>query len=328
MVLGHAPVVVHLAAAVRAVDQAREHVGLAGGVRAADGLADLLHGVEGALIYDGLVGVLDDLPLVRGAVDLGALVGLLVGPVVHGVAQILRPGEHLRHRPGGPVVGAIQVRGVELQAVGVHVVGGALYLPLPELVGDDGGAVALEGQGEDLPHHGGGFLVDQQVVLLLRVLFVPVEHLVGKGDVRPAPGQVGLLLLAAGVPQIPLVHDVEEGGELAALPIRAVHAVGDGDEPDPVLGKEHLRVEAGLQIVPAHPAHVLHQHRRHLPIFDVRHQPLPIRALEVAAGVAVVGVVGAVRETMLRGIVLQHALLHHDGIAVPQLLVVPGQALV
>ena len=296
-------------------------------------------GVEGALIYDGLVGVLDDLPLVRGAVDLGALVGLLVGPVVHGVAQVLRPGEHLRHRPGGPVVGAIQVRGVELQAVGVHVVGRALYLPLPELVGDDGGAVALEGQGEDLPHHGGGFLVDQQMVLLRRVLFVAVENLVGKGDVRPAPGQVGLLLLAAGVPQIPLVHDVgvpqiplvhdvEEGSKLAALPIRAVHAVGDGDEPDPVLGEEHLRVEAGLQIIPAHPAHVLHQHRRHLPIFDVRHQPLPVRALKVAAGVAVVGVVGAVRETMLRGIVLQHALLHHDGIAVPQLLVVPGQALV
>ena len=63
--------------AVRTVDQAREHVGLAGGVRAADGLADLLHGVEGALIYDGLVSVLDDLPLAGVAVDLGALIGLM-----------------------------------------------------------------------------------------------------------------------------------------------------------------------------------------------------------------------------------------------------------
>lgn len=328
LVLRHAPVVVHLAAAVRAENQPREHVGLAGGVGAADGLADLLHGVEGALVNEGFVGVLDDLPLAGVAVHLLALVGLLVRPVVHGVAKVLRPREHLRHRPGGPVVGPVQVRGVKLQAVSVHIVGGALDPLLPELLGDDGGAVALQGQSEHLPHHRRRFLIDEQMMLFVRVLFISIQHLVGEGDVRPAPCLVGLLLLAAGVPEVPLVHDVEEGGELTALLVRAVHAVGDGDEADPMLPEKNFGIKAGLQIVPAHPAHVLDEDGLHLPRFDVRHQPLPVRALEIAAGIAVVGVMGPVQEAMLLGIVLQYPLLRDDRVAVPQLFVVPGETLI
>ena len=54
-----APVVIHLRAAVSAVEQARQRVGLPGGVCAVDGLSDLLGQFPSLRVYNGLMGMLE-----------------------------------------------------------------------------------------------------------------------------------------------------------------------------------------------------------------------------------------------------------------------------
>ena len=54
-----APVVIHLRAAVGAVEQAGQRVGLPGGVCAVDGLSDLLGQFPSLRVYNGLMGMLE-----------------------------------------------------------------------------------------------------------------------------------------------------------------------------------------------------------------------------------------------------------------------------
>jgi hypothetical protein len=48
------------------------------------------------------------------------------------------------------------------------------------------------------------------------------------------------------IPQIPLVHDVEEGSEFIAALILVIHIVGNGDEVDTVLPEKDFGVKTGL----------------------------------------------------------------------------------
>ena len=82
---------------------------------------------------------------------------------------------------------------------------------------------------------------------------------------------------------------------------------------NPMLPEEYLSVEARLQIVSADPAHVLDQHGSDLPGLNVRDQPLPVRAVEVAAGPAVVGIVVQVRVAVLCGVGFEVKLLVCNG---------------
>ena len=90
------------------------------------------------------------------------------------------------------------------------------------------------------------YLIHQPMVLPVRVLPVPIYHMVGGGDAGFHPGLIRLLLLAAGVPKIPLVHDVQKRGKFSGGLIVAVHVVGDRYKSDFVLPEEHLGVISGL----------------------------------------------------------------------------------
>ena len=54
-----APVVIHLRAAVGAVEQAGQRICFAGGVCAVDGLSDLLGQFPSLRVYNGLMGMLE-----------------------------------------------------------------------------------------------------------------------------------------------------------------------------------------------------------------------------------------------------------------------------
>ena len=95
------------------------------------------------------------------------------------------------------------------------------------------------------------------MVFVLRVFLVAVNGTVGGGLAGFSLDPDGGFLLTAQIAQIPLVHNVEEGGKLVAVLVVAVHAVGDGNKVDVVLPEECLRIEAGLQIVTSRPARLI-----------------------------------------------------------------------
>ena len=87
---------IHLAAAIGAVHQAGQRMGLPKAVRVASGVSpDTLHIVKGFLVDNGLMGVLKDQSLTfRIMDDLFALVGLLPRLEIDRVLQVLPPAVH------------------------------------------------------------------------------------------------------------------------------------------------------------------------------------------------------------------------------------------
>ena len=333
LLLRRAPalVVIHFLAAVRAERKPRQGIGLAGGVRAVDGLFDLLGQPPRLLIYEGLMGILENHPVLRRLLDGPlVLVRFLVGAEIDRVAHVLRLRQNIAHRGAAPCIRLRRVYAALPGSLSVfrQIVRRTLHLVGHEDFGDLVAAVTLDAQTKDTPHHGGGVLVDEPVVLVRRVFPIAVNRVVRRGLARLAPRLIRGGLLPAAITQIPLIHDVEERGELAAVLVAAVHAVANGDEAHAFLPEQNLRIEAGLEIVAPDAAHVLRQHRAHLPGLDVRNQPLPVRALERAARIPVVGIVDTICKAMLCRIVLQQLFLIDYGIAVPREVVVTGKPLI
>ena len=169
--------------------------------------------------------------------------------------HILRLGQHRTDREAVPVIGAAGVHGVltAASAVASQIIGGALHLFLCEYLGNLMGAVPLHRKPEDPPHHGGGFLVHQPVVLVLWVFFVAIDGVVGGWLARLALDTVCCRNLFGLVTQIPFVHDIKKGGKLAAVLFLAVNVIGDSNKMNPILPEHHLGVKAGLQVVSADP---------------------------------------------------------------------------
>ena len=318
-------VIIHLLAAVGTVQKASQRIRFTQRVDALGRLAELLRKLPCFPVHNGLVGILKDQPVllwIHHGVFI--LVGLLVGTEIHRMPHILRLGEDLSHDIAAPVirVGKFLFAFPDALALLAEVHGRRLHLILKEDAGNIVGAFALNGQTEDTPHHGGSFFVDQPMVFVFRVFLVAIDSTVGSGLAGFALDADGGFLLAAQVAQIPLVHDIEEGGKLIAVLVVAVHAVGNGDKVDAVLPEEYLRVKAGLQIVAPRPAHIFDDHMGNLACFNVRHQLFPCRTLEIAAAPSIISIVAAVGVASLLGIAFEVFFLIHDGVAITGIVIV------
>ena len=195
-------------------------------------------------------------------------------------------------------------------------------------MGDLNGAFAVDRKLENPPHNGSGFLIDQPMVLLVRVFSVPVNFMVRRGNPRPGAGLIRGFLLPAEITKIKLVHDIQDRGKLATILIGAVNAVADSDETDAMLPEEYFGVISGLQVIASDPAHVFRQHSRDLSRFNVRDQPFPGGPFKVSAAPAIVRIMDAIQKAMLCGIQFQVFFLVGDGIAVPGEVVITRKALV
>ena len=102
---------------------------------------------------------------------------------------------------------------------------------------------AVHAQCKNLLDNGGSFFIHDPPLLVLRVFLVTVNGTVGGGLAGFSLDADGGFLLAAQVAQIPLVHDVEEGGKLVAVLVIAVHAVGNRHKVNMMLTEEYLRVK-------------------------------------------------------------------------------------
>ena len=323
--------VIHLLAAVGAVQKAGQRIRFTQRVDALGRLAELLGKLPCFSVHNGLVGIFKDQPILLG-IHYGVFIfiGLLVGAKIHRMPHILRLGEDLSHDIAAPVIGIGKFLFAfpDTLALLTEVHSRRFHLILKENTGNIVGSFALDGQSENAPHHGGSFLVDQPMVFVLRVFLVTVNGTVGGGLAGFSLDTDGGFLLAAQVTQIPLVHDVEEGGKFIAVLIVAVHAVGDGNKVDTVLPEEYLRVKSGLQIVTPRPAHILDDHMGNLARLNICDELLPCRALEIAAAPTVVRIVSAVGVTFLLGVAFEVFFLIHDGVTIPGVVIVAGQPLI
>ena len=277
------------------------------------------------------MGVLEDQPFLRRIHHrILILIGLLVGTEVHRMSHILRLGQNLPDDVAAPVIGIgeLLLAFPDALVLLAEVDRRRVNLVIEQDAGDVVRTFALNGQLEDTPHHGSRFLVDQPVILVLRVFLIAIDGAVGGGLAGLALDADGGFLLAAQVAQIPFVHDVEEGGKLIAVLVIAVHAVGNRNKVDAVLPEEYLRVKACLQIVTPCPAHILDDHMGNLARLNVCDELLPCWALEIAAAPAVVGVMAAVGVASLLGVAFEVFFLIHDGIAITCVVIVTAQPLI
>ena len=84
------------------------------------------------------------------------------------------------------------------------------------------GAVTLHAQMEDTPHNGSGLLVDQPVVLILRVLPVAVDRMVGGGLASVSSGLIRRALFPAAIPQKPFVSQPYIKNDITAVQWRSI----------------------------------------------------------------------------------------------------------
>ena len=315
----------HFCSAVGTEHKPRQGIGLAQCVMPPWRFPQLLRKLPCFPIHNGLVGILEDQPILRGIHHrILVLIGLLVGTEIHSMPHILRLGENLPNDVAAPVirVGELLLAFPDTLVLFAKVDRRRVDLVIEQDAGDVVGAFALNGQLEDTPHHGSRFLVDQPVGFVLRVFLIAVDGTVGGWLAGFPLDPNGGFLLAAQVTKIPFVHDVEEGRKLVAVLVITVHAVGNGNKVDAMLPEEYLCVKAGLQIVTPRPAHILDNDMGHLACFNVRHQLFPCRTLEIAAAPSILGIVAAVGVASLLGIAFEVFFLIHDGVAITGIVIV------
>ena len=162
-----------------------------------------------------------------------------------------------------PVVVAIFFSGEPLVLTGA---GDSL---LVQLLGNTDLAHSVFKQGEDAPYHLRRRRVDDQTVMILRVLAVPVA---GEGPDELAPLLLGMegafdlpgdVLGILGVEQVLQRHHHVVGAAVA------VDIVRNGDEPHAVLRQPALQIAACFYVVTAETGQILYQHTADAPTFHV-----------------------------------------------------------
>ena len=124
---------------------------------------------------------------------------------------------------------------------------------------------------------------------------------------------------------VPLVHDVNEWGEIIVVWIGTVNVAVNSNKPDSLLWKEHLGVKPYFQIIPPQAAHILHNQGSDPVFFNIRQQRLKTWTLEIGSGVSVVGVMAEIAVTVVLCIILEIFLLVQDAVAFALQFIVPGQ---
>ena len=308
----------HHPAAQTADHLARQGMDLAAGAAAGPTMQHLLDPLEIGGVNDGFMGVGDHDPVPAGQPDGPA--GLVAHPPVPPLLQVPGVGT------GGqkPVDGGL---GPALPGSFATIIryGSFLQAVAPrrqdalgiEQAGDAGGAVPGQIQPEDPPHHPGGFRVDDQTVVVGRVLGIPVQR---KGaDVLPRLPLVGEYRADVGgqVFQIPLVDEAVDLPAFLAGGVGGVHMVHHRNEPDAPQRKQPVQVFFHQLHIPGEAGLGLDQDHIEFPRPGGRQQPVESGAAAVNAGVVLVGIDARHLVALLSGVVQQHGALVLDAFGFP-----------
>ena len=245
------------------------------------------------------------------------------------MADILRFRQNITDRLAVPVIGTGFLRAAPGAETFLGKVVGRRFDPVIHQRPRDGmGAFALYGEPIDTADNLGGFLVDQPMVLVLRVFLVTVDGIASGVKSRLPLCLNGGLDLAGLIPQVPLVHNVQEGRKLVGTGVLAVHIVGDSNKMNPILPEIHLGIKAGLQVVAPDAGHILDQHRAHQAGFNISDQTFPVGAVKVTAAPTVIRIMDDIGIAVLCGIGFEVAFLVYNGVRVAREFIVAGETLI
>ena len=201
--------------------------------------ANFLHHLESVFIYDGRVGIPEQLAFFLSGLD-----PLLAAVILGCSLEILRMAQvlHLVQNPGygflRPLEGPLWEQFAPLLGL---VRRGGEHLFLSQPVGDLRGAKAVTAQLEDVPNRFSGFLIDQPLVLILLVLDVAERRICGEVPTALAFHFERGFDLLGGVPSVKFITEIADRGHIKFRLYRRVHVVVDGDEPHIVLHKYDVR---------------------------------------------------------------------------------------
>ncbi len=232
--------------------------------------------------------------------------------------HILRFCEHIRNCGSPPGIAFIRiVPALASPLVSLsQVVGGPFYLFRCQNAGDLVRAVSLNRKLENPAHNRRRFLVNQPVSRVVRVLAVAVNDVVRGVLAAHALGPEYGGHFPAAIPNVPLVYDIQKGGELPAALYAAVNTVRDGNKPNTFFPEHNFGIEASLKIITPNPAHILGDHTADLSSFNIRNQAFPVRAVKAASRPAIICVMGAIIEPMLGSICFEHLFLMNDRVTI------------
>ena len=220
--------VIQLLTAVGAVQQSRKGADNAAFRGPTAVFAKLLHQGEGFPVDDGRMGILEDLPFIRRALDfLLVLEGLGGAAKIHRIAAVFLLAENVRHGGRTPVVRY----GGWLAAIPADItpmLRGCRYLGSLQPFGDLRGAEAVYAPSENLPHGLCCIFVHDPAVLTLRVFQVPKGRIGGQRCARHSLASKHIAYLLAGVLGVPLVEQVLHRDKVADA-LCGVDVVHNGD---------------------------------------------------------------------------------------------------
>ena len=286
----------------------------------------LVGNVPGILVYNGLMGIGEDHQLIGSSSP--ALFGLEVLTdrlAQHRMPQVFLPVQDVAHSGGRPTVRVCHfvvsaIFGEVLGSIG----GWNQNLLHRQLLGNGCRSNSLAGQAVNLSDNLSGRFIHKKQLLVLLGPLVAVRDRAAAPHSFLHPGLEYRLDLVAGVLGVPLVHDVQERGEVVVGGLCAVHAVVDGDEADALLGEHNLGVVAHLQVVPPESAQVFDNQGGHMARLNLAQKGVEAWAVEVGAGVAIVPKVPDVPQSMVPGVLLQVHLLVLNAVGFAYLFVIPG----
>ena len=184
-------------------------------------------------------------------------------------------------------------------------------------------------QGKDAPHHLRRRRIDNKTVMILRVLTVPVA---GEGPDKLASlllGVEGAFDLLGNVTGILGVEQVLQRHHHVVGTAGTVDIVCNGNKSHAVLRQPALQIAACFDVVTAETGQILYQYAADVPAFHVPQHPLKGGALEIRAGIAIIGIAFCHYQLrMIFDILLQQLPLVSDGITLHPVSVLPRQAAV
>ena len=184
--------------------------------------------------------------------------------------------------------------------------------------------ISFQNQIIDSANNQGGFLVNDPVLRIIRVLDVPVRR-------RPHgfPG-VAFDLIAdtaflADIPGVPLIEQVTDGGQLI-FTFSSIDIIRNGHQADVVFREELLHKPSHFNVVTAQPGKVLDKQSGCLTFFQLTHHLIKAGAVHGDTGNTVVNESNDIGIAHVLCHLGQQLLLIADTVAFPFQIIVTGQA--
>ena len=177
---------------------------------------------------------------------------------------------------------------------------------------------------EHTADQGGGFLVDDEMVLIQRVSLVAIGRIGSHVFPVLRTGFFDGFHLFAGITAVKLIKQVQKAHDIGtAVIFHGVDAIVERDEAAPDGGEQIIGVLPKLDVVPAKPGEVFNKDDVDTSGFGVSDQPLDAGALEIGPTITVINIYVYLVPVLLPHISLKQQLLifNADGFPVPFIVV-------